>query len=168
MMVTIEELVEELERETDPTRRTLARVPDDKLSWQPDPKSFTLGQLAMHVATLPGTLAELSTVPAFNVGAPIPRPTASSAHELLQTLDSSVAKAKAVLLGMGDAALSTPWRMMLDGREIGAMPRSVFLRSVLFNHWYHHRGQLTVYLRQTGASVPAIYGPSADETPLSR
>ena len=55
--------------------------------------------------------------------------------------------------------------MMLGKREIGAMPRGVFIRSVLFNHWYHHRGQLTVYLRETGSMVPAIYGASADETP---
>jgi uncharacterized damage-inducible protein DinB len=61
------------------------------------------------------------------------------------------------------ADLETPWRMMSGGREVGALPRGAFLRAILFNHWYHHRGQLTVYLRLAGASVPAIYGNSADE-----
>ena len=167
-MVTIDDLVQELEHETDATRRTLARVPNDQLDWRPHPKSMTLGELAMHVATIPGALAEVSMVPAFDVGRPIPRPTAANTDELLEALTESVAKAKGVLSGMGDAALATPWRMMLDGEDIGAMPRSAFLRSVLFNHWYHHRGQLTVYLRQTGALVPSIYGASADETPVSR
>ena len=167
-MVTIEDLVQELERETDATRRTLARIPEDKLDWQPHPKSMTLGQLGMHVATIPRALAELSIVPAFEVATPIPRPTATRTAELVETLGTSVARAKEILVDMGDAGLAEPWRMMLDGQEIGAMPRSVFLRSVLFNHWYHHRGQLTVYLRETGASVPAIYGASADELPLSR
>ena len=165
-MVTIQELVQELEHETDATRRTLERVPNDQLDWRPHPRSLTMGQLAMHVATLAGALAEISTAPAFEVGAPIPRPTATSTAELLATLERSVAQAKAVLLDMGDAGLATPWRMHHNGKEIGSMPRSAFLRSVLFNHWYHHRGQLTVYLRQTGATVPAIYGPSADEQPM--
>jgi uncharacterized damage-inducible protein DinB len=64
---------------------------------------------------------------------------------------------------MNDAELATPWRMMNGERELWSIPRGAFLRSVLLNHWYHHRGQLTVYLRQTGASVPAVYGDSADE-----
>jgi uncharacterized damage-inducible protein DinB len=69
---------------------------------------------------------------------------------------------------MDDAALNTPWRMFNGNLEIASMPRGVFLRSILFNHWYHHRGQLTVYLRETGAMVPSIYGASADEKPGAR
>jgi uncharacterized damage-inducible protein DinB len=75
-------------------------------------------------------------------------------------------RAREIIGGMDDAALDAPWRMMLGGKEIAAMPRGRFLRSVMFNHWYHHRGQLTVYLRLAGAMVPAIYGASADETPM--
>jgi uncharacterized damage-inducible protein DinB len=165
-MMTIQDFVQELEQETDATRRTLARVPNDKLGWRPHPRSLTLGELAMHVATLPGALAQVSMTPDFEVGAPIPRPVPANTDELLGALEQSVTDAKAILTGMGDAGLLAPWRMMLEGRELGAMPRGAFLRSVLFNHWYHHRGQLTVYLRQTGAPVPAIYGPSADESNL--
>jgi len=167
-MVTIDDLVQELEHETDATRRTLERVPNDKMDWRPHEKSMTLGQLAMHVATIPGALARLSTVPSFEAGTPIPRPTATSTEGLLEALSASVADAKAVLVGMGDAGLIVPWRMTMGDTEIGAMPRNVFLRSVLFNHWYHHRGQLTGYLRQTGALVTAIYGASADELPFQR
>jgi uncharacterized damage-inducible protein DinB len=167
-MVTIQDLIQELEQETDATQRTLARVPNDQLDWRPHPRSVTMGQLAMHVATLPAALAHVSMIQDFEAGAPIPRPTATSTDELLETLTRSVAEAKALLVGMGDAGLSAPWRLTLDGQEISVMPRGAFLRSVLFNHWYHHRGQLTVYLRQTGALVPAIYGPSADDNPLMK
>jgi len=83
----------------------------------------------------------------------------------LAPTSKSVAKAKAVIGSMDDAALAMPWKMVNGNLEIASMPRSDFLRSVLFNHWYHHRGQLTVYLRETGAKVPSIYGASADETP---
>jgi uncharacterized damage-inducible protein DinB len=162
-MATIEELLQELEEEAQNTRRVLERVPDDRLDWRPHDRSLTLGQLAMHVATLPGALAELSTRTTFDIGTEIPRPGAGSAADLLATLDRSVADARAVLGAMDDGALDTPWRMVSGAREVGAVPRGAFLRSVLFNHWYHHRGQLTVYLRQTGARVPAIYGDSADE-----
>ena len=81
-------------------------------------------------------------------------------------LDESIAKAKKVLGGMDDATLMATWRMMLGDREIRAIPRVAMLRTVMLNHWYHHRGQLTVYLRQLGVPLPSIYGPSADENPF--
>lgn len=167
-MVTIRELLQELEQEARATRRVLERVPDDRLEWRPHPKSLTLGQLAMHVATLPGALADVSTWPKFDVHREIPRPSAASTAELVETLDRSVADAKALLGGMNDAALASPWTMVDGDREVGTMPRRVFLRSSMFNHWYHHRGQLTVYLRQMEAPIPAIYGDSADEKPFER
>ena len=162
-MTSIEELIQELDRETGTTRRVLERVDGDQLEWRPNPRSLSLGQLAMHVATLPMAIAQLSTLDRFDVGAPIPRPGATSVAELLRVLDESVAGARATLAGMTDAQLATPWRMMIGEQEVGAMPRGILLRSVLFNHWYHHRGQLSVYLRETGSLVPSIYGPSADE-----
>jgi uncharacterized damage-inducible protein DinB len=162
-MATKQELLQELDQEARATRRVLERVPEGRLDWRPHARSLTLGQLAMHVASLPGAIAELATRDAFQVGTEIPRPGASSTAELLDTLDRSVASAKARLGGMDDAALASPWRMMKGEREVMAIPRAALLRSVMLNHWYHHRGQLTVYLRQTGAAVPAIYGDSADE-----
>jgi len=103
----------------------------------------------------------------FEAGAPLPRPSAPSTAELLAELERSIATAQKVLGGMDDAALNSPWRMVMGGRELRSMPRAAVLRSILFNHWYHHRGQLTVYLRQTGALVPSVYGPSADENPFA-
>ena len=165
-MPTIHEFLTELEQEGHTTRRTLERVPVAKLTWKPHEKSQTMGQLALHVATIPGVLSEVSMLPAFDAAFVVPRPEAKSMDELLGAHDASVARARTILGGMDDAALATPWKMMLGPKELIAMPRGQFLRSVLFNHWYHHRGQLTVYLRETGALVPAIYGASADETPF--
>jgi uncharacterized damage-inducible protein DinB len=167
-MVTIHELLQELEQETHSTRRVLERIPEDRLGWKPHENSMTLGQLALHVATLPRAIADVSTRPTFDVKTQIPRPSPASVAELLGELEGSVQKAKAILGGMDDAWLSTPWKMMDGEREVMAMPRVALLRTVLLNHWYHHRGQLTVYLRLVGARVPATYGASADENPMAR
>jgi uncharacterized damage-inducible protein DinB len=165
-VASIKELVQELDQETGSTRETLKRIPENKLGWRPHPKSLSLGQLAMHVATLPRAIADISTRTDFQVGTPIPRPGAATIAELLEALDESVASASRTLESMTDDDLHKPWRMMRGDVEVGALPRGAFLRSILFNHWYHHRGQLTVYLRETGALVPAIYGPSADQNPF--
>jgi uncharacterized damage-inducible protein DinB len=158
-------LVQELEMEAATTRRVLERVPDAHLGWAPHPRSRTLGQLAMHIATTPASVTTLATqnpadIPGF--GDIIP----ASAAEVLTTLDASVTEAKRLLGAMSDEALAETWRVRANGVEIMAMPRIAFLRSVLLNHWYHHRGQLSVYLRLLEIPVPSIYGPSADENPF--
>jgi len=164
-MLTTDDLLRELEQETETTRRVLVRVPKTHLDWRPHERSLTLGQLAMHVAMIPGAIAELALQPTFDAATPIPRPSASSSEELLAVLDDSVARARSVLGAMDDAALELPWRAMAGDVEVLRMSRAELLRSVMLNHWYHHRGQLTVYLRQVGARVPSVYGPSADEAP---
>jgi len=164
-MPTIQDFLRELDDETPATRRALERVPNDKLDWAPHERSLTMGQLALHIANIRGVLSELAMKPSFDVSFVVPRPSPVNVDQVLTTLDESVAKAKALIGAMDDAALATPWRMFNGNLEIASMPRGSFLRSVLFNHWYHHRGQLTVYLRETGAMVPAIYGASADEIP---
>jgi uncharacterized damage-inducible protein DinB len=158
-------LVQELEREGQTTRRVLERVPNDLLTWKPHPKARTLGQLAVHIATIPGAIAELCKVspaqlPTFR------DPQLSNAADLLPALDNSLARAKAIVGGMDDATLMDTWRLMRGEQEITAVPRIGFLRSVMLNHWYHHRGQLTAYLRQLDVPIPSIYGPSADESPF--
>jgi uncharacterized damage-inducible protein DinB len=164
-MATINELMQELEHEARTTRRVLERVPSDQLGWKPHDKSLSLGQLAYHVATIPGVLSELAMQDGFDVSAPIPRPTAAGTAELLTRLDESMAKARAILGGLDDAGLGATWTMRIGGRAVGSMTRGAMLRALLLNHWYHHRGQLTVYLRETGALVPSVYGASADELP---
>jgi len=165
-MLTVDDIVQELEQEAQATRRVLERVPGNQLGWKPHEKSMTLGQLAMHVANLPGAIAEVSTS-SFDVKTAIPRPDATSTDQILSDFDESLTRARAILTKMSDAELATPWQMMNGGRELWSLPRGAFLRSVMLNHWYHHRGQLTVYLRQTGAQVPAVYGDSADEKVMS-
>jgi uncharacterized damage-inducible protein DinB len=165
-MATIDALLQELEQEARTTRRVLERVPEDQLGWKPHAKSMTLGQLALHVASVPGAVAEI----AMQSPHPVPQfsqPSAKSAAELVPTLDKSVAKARELLGGMDDAALMSTWRLMNGEREVMAMPRLAVLRSIMLNHWYHHRGQLSVYLRQLGVPIPSIYGPSADENPFA-
>ena len=167
-MTTIQELVQELEQEARATRRALARVPEDRLRWRPHEKSMTLGQLATHVATLPAVVVELAVQPAFDVRTPsaqirASRPEAGSVADLLDMHDRSVAEAAATLSAMDDGALEAPWRMVRGDHEVGTIPIGALLRTTLFSHWVHHRGQLTVYLRLAGAQVPALYGDSADE-----
>jgi uncharacterized damage-inducible protein DinB len=166
-MVTMNELLQELEHEAASTRRVLERVPQDQFDWKPHPKSMSMGQLALHIATIPGAIADIGTRPTFDVRTAIPRPTPASSTELLGALNQSVATAKKILAEMGDTGLTESWKMVDGDRELMAMPRMLLFRNVLFNHWYHHRGQLTVYLRQVGAPVPATYGASADENPLA-
>src|ERR1051325_4161062 len=160
-------LLQELEQEAQTTRRVLERVPDGKMSWRPHEKSMSLGQLAMHIAQVPGSVAEFAgrpspvEVPQF----PTP-PEAQNTAELLHALDESVANARTILTGMDDATSASTWRLVDGGRELLAVPRAAFLRNIMLNHWYHHRGQLSVYLRLLGVPLPSIYGPSADENPF--
>jgi uncharacterized damage-inducible protein DinB len=166
-MGLLDGILQELDQEAQTTRRVLERVPDDRLSWRPHEKARTLGELALHVANVPGAVAELvasqSTVQVPQFSDPRPQ----SASELITALDESIAKAKKTLGGMDDAALKATWRMMNGERELFAIPRVAMLRSIMLNHWYHHRGQLTVYLRQLDVPIPSIYGPSADENPFA-
>ena len=165
-MSTVNALLQELEQEAQTTRRVLERVPADRLAWKPHDKSWSLGQLALHVATVPGAIAEMCRqspypVPTFN------QPSATSAAELVPALERSVAKAREILGAMDDAELANVWRAVDGDREVMALPVGAVLRTIMLNHWYHHRGQLSVYLRQVGALVPSIYGPSADENPFA-
>jgi uncharacterized damage-inducible protein DinB len=161
-------LIQELEMEAATTRRLLDRLPDAQLGWQPAPKSRTLGQLALHIATNPGGVTSLASknpaeVPSFDA---IDRSPASKA-EVLAALDKSVEEAKKTIGGWDDPALMQTWRLTSGGKEVMALPRIAFLRSIGLNHWYHHRGQLSVYLRLLGVPLPSIYGPSADENPFA-
>jgi uncharacterized damage-inducible protein DinB len=166
-MPLIDGLLQELEQEAQTTRRVLERVPDHQLAWRPHEKARTLGELALHVAMVPGGVAELVASPSPAQAPQVTDPSPKSASELIPALDRSIAKAKHVLGGMNDATLVGTWRLMQGERELFAMPRVAMLRSVMLNHWYHHCGQLTVYLRELGVPIPSVYGPSADENPFA-
>jgi uncharacterized damage-inducible protein DinB len=160
-------LLQELEQEAQTTRRVLERVPNDRLSWRPHAKARTLGELALHVATVPGAVAELSLKSPAQAPEFGPDPTPANAWELLPALDRSIAQAKQVLGAMDDGTATATWRLMRGDRELFAIPRVAFLRAIMLNHWYHHRGQLSVYLKELNVPIPSIYGPSADENPFS-
>ena len=163
-----EALLQELSVEASTTTRVLQRVPDAELSWRPHPKSMSLGQLAHHVATLPGQLTDFISRDAldFAAAAGVP-PTVASRRELLDAYAASIARAQSYLQALTDERASAMWRLMAGDRELFAAPRLAVLRSFLFNHWYHHRGQLAVYLRLLDVPVPSVYGPTADENPFA-
>ena len=164
-MAMTQAFIDELQREGATTRRVLERVPQDKLSWKPHAKSWSLGELALHIAQVPGAIADLIT-PATREVVNFTQPEAKTSGEILKALDDSLASATAKLSGWSDGDLMTEWKMTAGPKTIMALPRIAMVRAIMLNHWYHHRGQLSVYLRLLDIAVPSIYGPSADENPF--
>lgn len=161
-----ETLLAELEQEAVATARVLERVPQAHLSWRPHPKSMSLGQLALHVATIPGNVAALAAMDVVPNPPAFEQAEATTAAELVPTLTASVATARRILGALDDQAMGATWRLMAGGKEILAMPRAAVARVIMLNHWYHHRGQLLVYLRMHDVPLPSVYGPTADENPF--
>ena len=159
-------LLAELEQETVATRRVLERVPEDKLSWRPHPRSSSLGQLALHVAMIP-RLGEILLAPDTLEPPEFVQPEARSVAEILTTLDESIASGRRFLSDLTPERAEGMWRLVVGGRELVAAPRMAMVRSLMFNHWYHHRGSLVVYLRLVEVPLPSVYGPTADENPFS-
>jgi uncharacterized damage-inducible protein DinB len=144
------------------TRKFLERLPEDKLTWKPHNKSLTAGQLAYHLATVPGGIARfVKDNPGQATGFVFPQPT--SRQEILERLDESIATVRELLPTYDDKAMMEIWRLRAGDKEVMAMPRVAFLRNIMLNHWYQHRGQFSVYLRLLNVPVPASWGPSADE-----
>lgn len=163
-----EALIHELEQEAATTRRVLQRVPDAQLGWRPHEKSMSLGQLALHVAAIPGDLSRLAATEGLDAaGVNFEPPVPQSAAELLSTLERSVSSAKAFLGSLTESEGEAPWRLTRRGQEVFTVPRLGLVRSLMLNHWYHHRGQLALYLRLLDIPVPAVYGRSADENPFA-
>jgi uncharacterized damage-inducible protein DinB len=164
-MSLADSLVMEVEQEAQTTKRVLDRVPADKLSWKPHPKSFSLGQLALHIASVPGAIAAAASQDTFEApGFQQPQP--KDHQEILDAFSKSLSNAKDAVQKMSDSRLAANWSLTRNGKPIMSMPRVAFLRSIMMNHLYHHRGQLSVYLRILDVPVPSIYGPSADENPF--
>lgn len=166
-MRIIDTLLAELEQEAVATRRVLERVPQEHLSWRPHAKSMSLGQLALHVATIPDLVSGLAAVDVLEEPPAFVQPSPATAAELVPLLDASIAKARERLAGFDDAAMTAMWRLKSGGRELMAMPRVAVARMIMLNHWYHHRGQLLVYLRMHDVPLPSVYGPTADENPFA-
>jgi uncharacterized damage-inducible protein DinB len=158
-------LLPEYDHEMATTRRLLERVPGGDLGWKPHDRSFTMGELAGHIANLPNwcvtTMAtqvfDLADLGQMRIAAP------ASTAELLARFDASAAAARASIAGGSDPEFLAPWTLKKDGHELFTMPRLSSVRSFVMNHIIHHRGQLSVYLRLRDVPLPSIYGPSADE-----
>ena len=167
MKKTLELMREEIREEAAITKRVLDRVPGDKLAWKPHSKSMSLGQLALHIANIPGNLARITTQDQFDVAqANFNPPAATSLGEIQSALEQSVKTAEEFLGGLSEQAAQGSFRLMSKGKQVFSRPRVSVLRSIMLNHWYHHRGQLSVYLRMLEVPVPVIYGRSADENPF--
>lgn len=158
--------ISELDREAERSRRALVVVPDDKRSWKPHDKSMEFGYLADMVATIPTWFAMIINQDELDVqpkeGGPRERPQPKTSVEYVAALDDAVEQAKEALRSTTQAHLETPWKLLAGGAVVLHLPRHEMLRDTM-NHWAHHRGQMTVYLRLMGAKVPALYGPSADD-----
>lgn len=168
MIPMCQAMLGEVQQEAATTRRVLERIPEEKLSWRPHQKSMTLGQLALHMASVPGGIAKISQGDEFdasqaNFSAPQPK----SLGEIFAAHDESIRAAEDCLKGLTEQRAMATWRMKKGTKEVFAMPRVALLRSIMLNHWYHHRGQLSVYLRLLDVPIPSIYGPSADENPFA-
>ena len=162
-MALIDPILDELRRESETTRRVLDRVPTASLSWRPHPRSRTLGDLAWHIATIPGRIGAMALVDDADTlvfKAP-PRP--DTAEEMAAVFSRGVADAREKLAGLGDDDLRRKILFRSGEKRLAHLPKIAFLRGVMLNHAYHHRGQLSVYLRLLDVPVPPIYGPTADE-----
>ncbi len=162
-----DDLLIEFREELKTTRRVLDKVPEDKLTWKPHERSMSLGQLAMHIADVPGGIAAITAGDSFDVRKGDFTPLIpSSTKEIHAALDRSAAQVEKILQHTSEEATYAQWRLLNGDKLIFAIPRVVAWRSLMLNHWIHHRGQLSVYLRILDVPLPSIYGPSADENPF--
>ncbi len=162
-----ETILPEFDQEMANTRKVLERVPDDKLDWQPHPKSHTIGWNANHLANLPDWLVHTLATTELDIapvgGKPYTFPKATNGREILEIFDRNVAAAREAITKAGEEQVAQPWTLSHAGNPIFTMPRSAVVRQVVLNHIIHHRAILCVYLRLNDIPVPGMYGPSGDE-----
>jgi uncharacterized damage-inducible protein DinB len=165
-MTIAELLLCDFDAEVANTRRVLERIPDDKLTWKPHDKSMAIGNMAFHVATLPGfglsILGEENLDLATKMST-FPKYAGEGSQALLGTYDHLAATLRERLSSLDDNFLQANWIMTFGAHTVADAPRYIIYRTMYFNHLIHHRGQLNVYLRLLDIAVPGIYGPSADE-----
>ncbi len=168
MAKSLEPILSELREEAAITRRVLDRIPADKLAWKPHSKSMSLGQLALHLASVQGNLARLLQQDEFDASqANFVPPEPRNIEEIRVAFEKSLQEAEDFVGGMTDQSAHASWRLIRGGKPLMSRPRVEVMRSIMLNHCYHHRGQLSVYLRLLDVPVPVIYGRSADENPFA-
>ena len=165
-MALVDHLLPEFDHEMATTRMLLTRVPDDRLAWKPHAKSYSLGQLAQHVANIPfwGQVTIEQTELDLMLYPPLAE--LGSQAAILELFTRTSDAARKALVGRTDGELMAPWSLKRGDDTVFTMPKATVWRSFVMNHLVHHRGQLSVYLRQQDVPLPAMYGPSADERPF--
>ena len=158
-------LTEEFEQEVTNTRRLLQAVPGKDLDFKPSPVSWTMGELAQHIATIYYWYVGTLTKDVYDMAADsLERGSPGDIKATLDLFENNVEKARAALASITEENLQDEWTMKVGDRTVlGPMPRGVVVRSFLFSHVYHHRGEMIVYLRATGNKVPGLYGPTYEE-----
>ncbi len=164
---TADWILEQLESEAPRTRRVLEKVPQGKDDWKPHEKSMPLGRLAHLVATMPTWVGLIVNKEDLELNPPpgkssVDQKPLRTPAELVAAHDKAIAEAREVLRKTNEEHLQKPWKLLVSGKTVAEDPRYIVLRDTLM-HLSHHRGQLTVYLRLNGASVPSVYGPTADD-----
>lgn len=161
-MTLSERLLAEFDQEMATSRRAIERVPTEKGEWKPHPKSFSLGHLTQLVATMPGWIARTLREPEMNLAGGTGY-SYQKTESLLEQFDKLTKDAHDAFVNTTDAALEEMWSLKMGDKNLFTLPRYVAVRQHI-NHFCHHRGQLTVYLRLIDVPVPSIYGPTADES----
>ncbi len=156
-----EPLIAELQIEAEITRKMLERTPQDSLAWKPHEKSRTLGEIAAHIANLPGLF--IATLSQEEFDRQRYQSAADTVADILETFDRNISSALDVLKTLSDERLLAAWRYKYGEQVIFKMPRLAVIRTTALNHIIHHRGQLSVYLRLLNIPLPPVYGPTADE-----
>lgn len=164
MPLTLAEAIQaEFAQESASTRKMLERLPEDELDWQPHERSMSLARLASHLADLPGWAPAVMSTEELDLATVDMPPTVQSKDELLARWDANVEAFQGALAGAGDADLMVKWRLRSGDQVFVNLPRAASLRGFILSHLYHHRGQLSVFLRLLDVPLPAVYGPTADE-----
>jgi uncharacterized damage-inducible protein DinB len=165
-MTYAETILPEFDQEMANTRKVLERIPDDRLNWQPHPKSHTIGWNANHVADLVNWIVEALTKPSLDIapvgGEPYKFPNLTSREEIIALFDRNVATARKAITEVNDEDIGSMWTLSRGGTPFFTMPRSAVTRGAI-SHLIHHRAHLCVYLRLNDIPVPGMYGPSGDE-----
>ncbi len=162
-MAFTDALLPEFDHEMATTRKLLERLPEHQMGWKPHARSMSLGRLATHLAEIPQWSKHIICEDGIDLTGDYQPNEERSVGAILALFDASVAESRKAIASKSDAELMAPWTFKVHGKTMFTMPRAAVMRSMLFNHMVHHRGQLSVYLRLNEVPVPAMYGPSADE-----
>ncbi|MFK5879838.1 MAG: DinB family protein [Flavobacteriaceae bacterium] len=157
----------EMEQEFISTKNLLELLPEEKLNYKPHEKAMSLGQLALHIATVSGRNLNFAKNGQVETTIIVEHPVPNNKSEILDSLEESIGIVQSLLTEEDTSWLKKDWKLMRDGEAIAEMPTYSFIRTFVLNHWYHHRGQLSTYLRILGVELSSIYGPTADVNPFA-